>query len=319
MDKQIVHIFNEMEDEYDEIEDLWYSWIFSRLHFLIAKKIVSKWTSPKKVLDIGCGTGFQSFLYAKVGAEVTGIDISDRLIAVAEKKLKHFNPKKFLTFFEPKFKFVERYDALINKYLDKVAPEKFVAPVFAIGDAQCIDAPDEYFDHINCCGSTFSFVPDYAKAISEIHRTLKKGGTFVLEVESKNNMDLYWPILDSSIFFGKLEYETSFKEAITQSFGNVGQHIQVEYPFGDVKNPVYMNIRLFKKRKLIQELRASGLKVTKSYSIHSVTNLLPSTLLDSGNPGFFTRTYFRFLRKIEQIIPFNLPGCSLVLMGEKVT
>lgn len=40
----------------------------------------------KRVLDIGCGDGHNSVLLAKLGAQVTGIDISPKSIALAQKR-----------------------------------------------------------------------------------------------------------------------------------------------------------------------------------------------------------------------------------------
>jgi 2-polyprenyl-3-methyl-5-hydroxy-6-metoxy-1,4-benzoquinol methylase len=40
----------------------------------------------KKVLDVGCGEGTNSILLAKLGATVTGIDISSKSIEIAEKR-----------------------------------------------------------------------------------------------------------------------------------------------------------------------------------------------------------------------------------------
>ena len=40
----------------------------------------------KRVLDIGCGTGLLSVKLAKMGAEVTGIDISTDMLTVAEQR-----------------------------------------------------------------------------------------------------------------------------------------------------------------------------------------------------------------------------------------
>lgn len=317
-DSRTVKIFNEMQGDYDQITDLWYSWLFCRLHYLISKKVISQWRNEKKVLDIGCGTGFQSFLYAKAGAEVLGIDISDKLVELANQKKAVFDPSEPISFFEAKYEFVTAYDKKIEAILAKAEyPYRYTPPVFRVGDAQHIDAESNYFDHINCCGSTFSFIPDYPSAIAELKRCLKPGGTFVLEVEAKNNLDLFWPLLDSTLLFGRLEYDTSFKEATQQVFGQVGQHIQVEYPFGDVKNPVYMNISLYKKNKLIRELNAAGLRVSSYDSIHSVTNLIPSTILDSEKPSASLKAAFSTLAAIEEKMPFYVPGCSLVLFGHK--
>jgi len=237
MVNKVKEIFNEMEQDYDEIKDLWYSWLFSRLHYIISSSVISEWKKAGKVLDIGCGTGYQSFIYAKIGSETIGIDISDRLIAVASKKNETINLTEPLVLFEPVFNFVKDYNNKINKLLSNKSIE-FVKPIFEIGDAQNINYPNDYFDHINCCGSTFSFVPDYQKAILEMSRCLKTSGTFIIEVEGKNNFDLLWTLLDASILFGKLEYDTSFKEAISMIFGQVGKHILVEYPFGDIDKPV---------------------------------------------------------------------------------
>src|SRR4051812_42751634 len=58
-------IYNEMVSEYDDLRDLWYAWLFSRLHFLIAENALSQWDDQNRsVLDVGCGTRLQSFLYA---------------------------------------------------------------------------------------------------------------------------------------------------------------------------------------------------------------------------------------------------------------
>ena len=49
--------------EYDDIVSLWYSWLYCRLHFLITKEIINAY-NPRLTFDVGCGTGFQSFLHA---------------------------------------------------------------------------------------------------------------------------------------------------------------------------------------------------------------------------------------------------------------
>jgi len=51
-------------------------------------QIVQKFVKPgMQVLDIGCGTGLLMEEAAKAGAEVAGIDISEGMLKVAEKRM----------------------------------------------------------------------------------------------------------------------------------------------------------------------------------------------------------------------------------------
>jgi 2-polyprenyl-3-methyl-5-hydroxy-6-metoxy-1,4-benzoquinol methylase len=51
-------------------------------------EIISNSLKGKKVLDAGCGTGDLSFWVSKKGATVTGIDISEKAIQIARKRMK---------------------------------------------------------------------------------------------------------------------------------------------------------------------------------------------------------------------------------------
>lgn len=315
---RVAHIFNEMADEYDDLKDVWYSWLFSRLHFIITKKLLCKWDAqPRKVLDVGCGTGFQSFLYALTGAQVIGIDISDKLISFANEKAQRFKKEFPFRLFPSHFEFVDKYSELISVVIKKnFSNTPYIQPQFRVADALQLPFEDNSFDHINCCGSTLSFIEDHNTAIAEMSRVLKHGGTFILEVEAKYNPDIIWTIIDSLVF-GCMGYETKLKDALKTAFLGINSHVKVEYPFGDVKNPVYMNIKLFTKSRLKKELKQHDLAVTKTYSIHSVTNLIPSTLLDNASPSRFLIKIFSFLAMIEEYLPISLPGCSLVIIGRK--
>lgn len=81
----ILYLFNKYRES-DDIIDLWYSWIYSRLPFLLSKEVIQKF-SPKNVLDIGCGTGFQSLLHYINGSQVIGIDSSVKMIKIAQRKM----------------------------------------------------------------------------------------------------------------------------------------------------------------------------------------------------------------------------------------
>jgi len=130
------------------------------------------------------------------------------------------------------------------------------------------------------------------------------------------NADIFWMLMDSFLN-GKLGYHESLKKALRNIFTSPSEYISVDYPFDDAQNPVYMRIRLFTESGLKRELSSLGFKILRKYSIHSVTNLIPSTYLDANNPPKWLRNLFTFYASIEERIPFYLPGCSLVLLAQK--
>lgn len=314
-EKEVSKIFDGMADEYDELSDLWYSWLFSRLHYIIAKHVINVY-DPKDVLDVGCGTGFQSFLHAAAGASVTGIDIADKLIEVAKKKSLTYNPQNGLKLFPVYHNFVSKYNERIFTLLSNKISRKYTPPNFQIADALNLPFENESFDHINCCGSTISFIENHNLSLSEMVRVLKPDGTLFLELESRWNIDILWLFLDV-IIRGKLGYDTTLKEAFKTITIDPRKYVMIDYPFGNPENPVYMNIKLFTLNGIKNELKQFHVNVLKKWSIHSVTNLIPSTYLDMSKPPRWFINLFLFLASIEDKNPFYLPGCSLVLLCQK--
>jgi ubiquinone/menaquinone biosynthesis C-methylase UbiE len=309
-------IFNGMANEYDDLSDLWYSWFFSRLHYIIANKIIYK-VFKNKVLDIGCGTGFQSYLYSAAGYDVIGIDIADELLEIAKKKEKTFDPDR-IELFPEYYDYVARYNQTIRSILKKkIGKIDYLAPKFYFGDAQNMEYKNNEFDHLNCCGSTLSFVPKYKKAISEMARVLKPGGTFLIDVEHKWNLNFIWYILDP-IFRGKLQFNKSITQGLKFLTKKFTRNIWINFPFGESNKPVNMNLKLFSAYSLKRDLMKYGLKVEKKFSIHALTSLIPCTFLDCLKPSKKLIFIFKILAKLEENFPFYLPGSSLVLYGKKL-
>jgi ubiquinone/menaquinone biosynthesis C-methylase UbiE len=97
-----------------------------------------------KILEVGVGTG-KNFKYYPAGADVTGIDIADKMIGIAKKKAKSLNLS---------FKIEE-------------------------GDAQDLPYPDNIFDTVI---ATFVFcsVTDPIKGLRELRRVVKSDGKILL-------------------------------------------------------------------------------------------------------------------------------------------
>ena len=106
----------------------------------------------KRILDIGCGFGRESILFAKKGAIVTGMDISDKSIEFARKRI-----------FEEK--------------LGNINFETLNIDDLAYAD---------FFDVVFCRGSLHHF-PDVPKVIDKAYDSLKSGGIMIVQEPKSEN------------------------------------------------------------------------------------------------------------------------------------
>lgn len=102
----------------------------------------------KKVLDAGCGEGYNTRILARQGAHVTGIDISRKMLAHARAA-------------EKKGPLGITYEAASFTDLSMFPQATFDA---AVSFMAMMDSPD------------------YAKGVREIHRVLKPGGDFFFNI-----------------------------------------------------------------------------------------------------------------------------------------
>src|ERR1700694_1163741 len=94
-----------------------------------------------RVLEIGCGLGTDGAQFAKAGAHYTGVDLTEAAIELARKRFEIAG----------------------------------LPGEFRVADAENLDFADESFDRIYSHGVVHP-PPDTARAVAEIHRTLKPGG-----------------------------------------------------------------------------------------------------------------------------------------------
>lgn len=319
--ERTAEIYNNMADEYDDIKDIWYGWVFSRLHYFIARFLEKRWdaSSSRRCLDVGCGTGFQSILLGLCGYEVTGVDISDELINKArQKKLNDYLARDL---FESQYDFVHEYSEEIRKTIARLrggAPS--LPPSYKIGSATKLDFPDKSFDLVNCCGSTLSSIEDYDTAIQEMTRVLRSRGLMILEVENKYNMDLVWPIIDTCLG-GIIGYDQEIKISLANLFSYPSRHVRTDFPFSMHNEEVFLPIWLFSPSAFLRTLRSRGLRIMQIQAIHNFTNFIPSIALDRVAPPLWLSKAFNLLAKIEVLTCssplFRCLGCSLVVFAEK--
>lgn len=133
-------VFDAYADEYD----VFYETEMGRYVYEAETRAAMELLNPQAgedILDVGCGTGIYSHLLAEKGAKVTGIDLSEKMLAQA--KAKGSGPK------------------------------------FLYMDVTKLDFPDASFDKVLSMAA-FEFIPDVEKAYREIMRILRPGGIAVI-------------------------------------------------------------------------------------------------------------------------------------------
>ncbi|WP_338834935.1 2-methoxy-6-polyprenyl-1,4-benzoquinol methylase, mitochondrial [Moorella humiferrea] len=145
-------IFDHKASDYDD----WYKRPLGALVDRIEKEAVYAYLEPKKgehILDVGCGTGNFSLELARLGVEVTGIDISEPMLETARRKA-----------------------AAAGLELE-----------FLHADAMNLPFADNTFDKIVSV-TALEFAPDLKAALAESYRVLKPGGRMVIGLIGGNSL-----------------------------------------------------------------------------------------------------------------------------------
>lgn len=107
----------------------------------------------KRVLDIGCGNGYVLSKYAREGAEVFGVDITETAVGITKKRFEWLK---------------------LNGNI-------------RVANAEELPFEDNYFDCV-CSMGVLHHTPDTQKAIDEVYRVLKPGGRLILMFYHKNSI-----------------------------------------------------------------------------------------------------------------------------------
>jgi|APHM01.1.fsa_nt_gi Methylase involved in ubiquinone/menaquinone biosynthesis len=134
----------------------------------------------KKVLELGCGASQGGIGFAKKGAKVTGVDISEEQLEFAEN-------------------FCEEHDVEIELHQGDITNLEMIE--------------DDSFDFVYSAYA-FQWIEDLQKVFSEANRALKEGGTFLFGIPHPmfhflDNQDLgdYFTLEDHYLDSGVTEVE----------------------------------------------------------------------------------------------------------------
>lgn len=113
-------------------------------------------TADELILDVGCGSGLQTFLLGNKCKQIIGIDSSEQAIKIAERRLSYMRNNIHSEFYCVRIEDAEFED----EYFDKV---------FSI----CV------IEHINDCVET----------LRKVYRILKQDGQFIFSVDSLETIE----------------------------------------------------------------------------------------------------------------------------------
>ena len=157
-----------------------------------------------KVLEIGVGLGAEHQRFAEAGADLHGIDLTERAVEHTRRRLEIFN----------------------------------LASNLSVGDAEKIDFPDESFDLVYSWG-VLHHSPDTPRAANEVFRVLKKGGEARIMIYHKWSMIGYmlwvrYALLRLKPWLGLREIYARYLESPGTKAYSVGEARQLFSSFSDV-------------------------------------------------------------------------------------
>ena len=124
---------------------------------------------PRRILDMACGTGSLSLLFAREGLEVVGMDLSGEMIAAARAKAAdHPNPPRFLRGDMGDFRLTQPVDAAV------------------------------------CMLDSFNYLLDPAEGVSALrcfYEALAPGGIFIFDVRPRRALMAF----DGQVFVDETE------------------------------------------------------------------------------------------------------------------
>jgi len=299
-------VFDATAQEYDEMWELFYAWYYTRIHHFILEGVIRP-LRPRRVLDVACGTGLQSYLHGGFGARVVGLDIAAGLLAAARRKRSGWGRATAHELFSAYFDFVCRHQAAIRREIARLNPAhgRWRCPEFIRADACRMPFRDGGFDHVNLVGA-FSFAADADRILGEIHRVLGPGGTCFLDAENLWNFHS----------FRRFSGHGLARLLMDLIRGGPGEWSGY-YDFSSFGRLIPISARYYTLRRLKRKMRQAGLDVIRIWQVHVLSGILSMADLDRAFPSRRLQSVFRLLAGFEQVFPRLLPGMQVGVLARK--
>lgn len=146
------------------------SWVRYLYRLLSARHV-----SPRRVLDLACGTGTVAEMLTEKGCEVAGVDISEAMIAQARRK----------------------------------AARRGLAISYYVQDAALLDLPEAPFDLCISLFDSLNYIvqPErLAKAVQRVYAHLSPGGLFIFDINAEFALKNHFFDQDNMLSHARLRY-----------------------------------------------------------------------------------------------------------------
>lgn len=140
---------------------------FEKLHHLLRLVDFDAYKG-RAVLDVGCGAGVEVVRFARGGARIVGVDVSDQAVALTQANARH----------------------------------QGVAAELAVADGEALPFGDGQFDFVYAHG-VIQYAADDAAVVAECLRVLRPGGVVMFQVYNR----VSWLHLLSKVMKVPLEHE----------------------------------------------------------------------------------------------------------------
>jgi ubiquinone/menaquinone biosynthesis C-methylase UbiE len=207
-----------------------------------ADSLIQKYCpGTKRVLDLCCGTGEHAIQMTKLGYEVTGIDLSNDMLAIAREK-------------------AENLDLSIN---------------FICGNVYNVDVSEKY-RAAYCLGYTLLYMTDHSKAVDffdAVKHALEPGGVFVVDFINGWSIIKEWH-KDKATY--RFDDATIFlSEQATLDRKNRLKHVEFQYLIdnrnGQVKTVfAEEDLRIYFEDEVGLLLSSCGFETIRSYGDHKL-------------------------------------------------
>ncbi|MEY8458876.1 class I SAM-dependent DNA methyltransferase [Lactococcus ileimucosae] len=146
--EEFSRVYDSVMDE--ELYDLWFD--FSQRHFP---------AKTQNIMELACGTGILSIRFSQAGYKVTGVDLSEEMLTIADKRARQ-----------------------MGEHI-----------IFAAGDMRELSGETK-FDAVTCYSDSICYmsnVSEVQRVFDGVYDSLNAGGVFIFDVHSTYQVDSVFP------------------------------------------------------------------------------------------------------------------------------